>query len=143
MFEFFEHTADVGFRVQGATLESALADAGRALFSLIVENLDEVRAADSVRIEVPGPAPDSSTDGLDYLLFDWLSALLREFESSRRVLCAFDVRVTPAGIAADCCGEPLDPERHRLGHEVKAITYHELEFRSTADGYSGQAIVDV
>lgn len=143
MFEFFEHTADVGIRVQGATLESALAEAGRALFSLIVENLDAVRPAESVLVQVPAQGCDTLIDDLDYLLFDWLSALLQEFEASRRVFCEFDVRVSPGGITAECRGEPLDEERHRLGHEVKAITYHELEFRRTADGYAGQVIVDV
>jgi SHS2 domain-containing protein len=142
MFEFFEHTADVGFRVQGRTLEEALAEAGRALSSLIVENLDDVRPAEQVRIELPWPM--SSPDGLDYLLFDWLSVLLAEFESSRRVFSTFEVRSTVAGISADCQGEPLDPARHHLGHEVKAITYHQLEFRQTADGgYAGQVIVDL
>jgi SHS2 domain-containing protein len=142
MFEFFEHTADVGIRVQGDTLESALAEAGRAFSSLIVENLDAVRASEQVRIDLP--QPDTSPNSLDYLLFDWLSALLTEFESSGQVFSQFDVRSTPAGIVADCRGEPLDPARHRLGHEVKAITYHQLELRQTGDGgYAGQVIVDL
>jgi len=142
MFEFFEHTADVGFRVQGATREIALAEAGRALSSLIVENLDEVRPDDSVRIELPEPM--ATPDALDYLLFDWLSALLAEFESTGRVFSRFDVRETATGIVADCRGEPLDPARHRLGHEVKAITYHQLEFGPLpAGGWGGQVIVDL
>jgi len=142
MFEYFEHTADVGIRVHGDTLESSLADAGRALSSLIVEQLDEIRPVEQVRIELPLPA--ASPDALDYLLFDWLSSLLVEFESSGRVFSEFDVRSTPSCVVADCRGELLDPARHRLGHEVKAITYHQLEFRRTAEGgYTGQVIVDL
>ena len=141
MYEFFEHTADVGIRVRGTTLEEALQEAGRALFALIVENLDDVRPMDSVNIQFP--APDSSADALDYLLFDWLSALLHEFESTGRVFSRFDVHVTSAGIDAVCRGEPLDPQRHRLGHEVKAITYHQLELKQAPDGYAGQVIVDL
>ena len=134
MYEFFEHTADVGIRFHGDTLETALAEAGRAFSSLIVENLDDVRPDERVRIECPRSEP--SVDALDYLLFDWLSALLHEFETSHRVFCRFEVHVSPQGVAAECRGEPLDPDRHRLGHEVKAVTYHQLEFKQTADGYS-------
>jgi SHS2 domain-containing protein len=142
MFEFFEHTADVGIRVLGKTREIALEEAGRAFSSLIVENLDDVQPAEAVRIELPQPA--ATSDALDYLLFDWLSALLAEFESTGRVLCRFDVRSTATGILADCQGEPLDPARHHLGHEVKAITYHQLEFRPRPEGgWAGQVIVDL
>src|SRR5262245_47488841 len=119
MFEFFEHTADVGFRVHDATLAGALAEAGRALFSLIVENLDAVEPAESVPVRVPKPA--DAVGELDYVLFDWLAALLQEFESTTRVFSRFDVRVSESGVDAECRGEALDPQRHRLGHEVKAI----------------------
>lgn len=141
MYELIEHTADMGLRIEGPTLEAALADAGRGFSSLIVENIDDVQAADSVRIELPPPEP--SPDGLDYLLFDWLSALLQEFETTQRVFSRFEVHETPQGIIADCFGQPLDPLRHRLGHEVKAVTYHQLEFRRTETGYVGQVILDV
>jgi SHS2 domain-containing protein len=141
MYEYLEHTADVGIRIDAATLEEALADAGRAFSSLIVENLDDVRLAEEVRIELPPPG--DAAEALDYLLFDWLSALLGEFESTRRVFREFDIRAERERIVARCRGEALDPGRHQLGHEVKAITYHQLEFRRTDRGYCGQVIVDL
>lgn len=141
MYEFFEHTADVGIRIQAQTLTEALVDAGRALSALIVENLDDVRPLEEVQIEVPQTA--ASTDSLDYLLFDWLNALLHEFGSTGRIFSAFDLHVTPERIVARCRGEQLDPDRRQLGHEVKAITYHQLEFRQTDRGYCGQVIVDL
>jgi SHS2 domain-containing protein len=140
MYEYFEHTADIGIRLRAPDLESLLADAGRALFGLIVENLDDVRPDTAVHIEVPGTV---APDGLDYLLFDWLSELIRQFEASRIVVCELDVRSSEQGITAEGRGEKLDPERHRLGHEVKAVTYHELFLRQTANGWEGQAIVDL
>ena len=141
MYEYFDHTADVGIRIEADTLEAALADAGSAFSALVVENLDAVRPVDEVRIELP--AADETDGALDSLLFDWLAALLLEFESTRHIFCEFVVRRTPEGIVADVRGEPLDPDRHRLGHEVKAITYHQLEFRRTDRGYSGRVIVDL
>ena len=40
-------------------------------------------------------------------------------------------------------GEPYDPARHVLAHEVKAITYHELKVEKTADGWLAEVIVDI
>ena len=34
--------------------------------------------------------------------------------------------MSDAGLKATAWGEPLDPARHVLAHEVKAITYHGL-----------------
>lgn len=140
MYEYFEHTADVGIRLEGHDLPSVLSDAGRAFFGLIVENLDAVRPEESVQIVVPA---DPRPENLDYLLFDWLSALLREFETTGRVFSELDVEVSADGITAICRGERLDPTRHRLGHEIKAVTYHQLELKPTASGYSGRVILDV
>ncbi|MBL8851958.1 MAG: archease [Planctomycetaceae bacterium] len=141
MYELIDHTADVGLRIHAKTLAAALAEAGRGFSSLIVENLDDVRTAETVRIELP--LADRTAGSLDYLLFDWLAALLQEFETHGRVFSRFDVQELPLGIVADCAGEPIDPARHRLCHEIKAVTYHQLEFRPTDDGYAGQVILDV
>ncbi|HEY2827076.1 MAG TPA: archease, partial [Pirellulales bacterium] len=76
MYEVFEHTADIGLRVRSSTLEELFCDAARALFSLIVGNVDAVRPTKKVRLVVSG-----KPGGVDYLLFDWLNELLFQFDS--------------------------------------------------------------
>ena len=78
-----------------------------------------------------------------YLLFDWLHELLVTFETRRLVLSEFRVRVSDTGLAAEVRGEELDPDRHRLLHEVKAITYHGLKLEQTAAGWQAEVIVDI
>ncbi|MHC4142845.1 MAG: archease, partial [Planctomycetota bacterium] len=78
-----------------------------------------------------------------YLLFDWLHELLVAFETRRLVLSEFRVRVSDTGLAAEVRGEGLDPDRHRLLHEVKAITYHGLKLEQTAAGWQAEVIVDI
>jgi SHS2 domain-containing protein len=136
VYELFEHTADLGLRVQAADLDELFAEAGRGFFSIIVENLDEVEAARTVDIRLDGP------DRV-YLLFDWLHELLVAFETRRLVLSEFRVRVSDTGLAAEVRGEGLDPDRHRLLHEVKAITYHGLKLEQTAAGWQAEVIVDI
>ncbi len=47
------------------------------------------------------------------------------------------------GLEAAAWGEPMDPSRHELNHEVKAITYHGLKVEQTADGWLAEVIVDI
>ena len=55
----------------------------------------------------------------------------------------FEVKVRPDGLTAAAWGEELDRERHELGHEVKAITYHGLKVEETANGWLAELIVDI
>jgi SHS2 domain-containing protein len=136
MYEVFEHTADLGLRVRAADLDSLFAEAGQGLFSVIVENLADVRQDREVTFQLAERDPV-------YLLFDWLNELLYTFESQHLLLSQFAVGVTATGLRATARGEPVDPDRHRLDHEVKAITYHGLKLEQTPDGWLAEVIVDI
>jgi SHS2 domain-containing protein len=136
MYEVFEHTADLGLRVRAADLDRLFAEAGEALFSVIVENLDAVQPARQLSLAL-------AEEDREYLLFDWLNELLYTFESQQVLLVEFEVHVTETGLQAVARGEPVDPERHRLDHEVKAITYHGLKLEQTADGWLAEVIIDI
>ena len=136
MYELFEHTADLGLRVTAPTLDALFADAAKCLFAAIVEHPEAVRPLTERRFEIAG------TDR-EYLLFDWLRALLVVCDTDKLVFADFAVAVTDGGLTATARGEPLDPDRHGLSHEVKAITYHELKVEPTADGWLAEVIVDI
>jgi SHS2 domain-containing protein len=136
MYEFFEHTADLGLRVRAPDLDTLFAEAGQALFAAIVENLTDVRPTQSVAVQL------TETDR-ELLLFDWLKELLYRFDAEGLVFGRFEVRVRPDGLEGTAWGEPLDPARHVLGHEVKAITYHGLTVEQSADGWLAEVIVDI
>lgn len=136
MYELFEHTADLGLRVRAPDLDSLFAEAALCLSSAIVEDVGDVRPGQEVRIELAG------TDR-EFLLFDWLKELLYRFDADHMLFGRFEVRVRGDGLTATAWGEPLDPARHLLGHEVKAITYHELKVEQTSDGWLAEVIVDI
>lgn len=136
MYEHFEHTADLGMRVRAASLDALFADAGRGLFAMIIDNPEAIRPMESVQFEVIG-------SDREYLLFDWLNELLYTFESRHLLLGEFDVQFTDHGLAAIARGETLDPIRHQLGHEVKAITYHQFRVAETKEGWEAELIVDI
>jgi SHS2 domain-containing protein len=136
MYETFEHTADLGLRVRAADLPSLFAEAARGLFSIIVADLGAVRPLQTISLNVEGEASE-------LLLFDWLSELLYIYETRRLLLAEFDTRLGPTSLIATARGEPVDPSRHTLDHEVKAITYHALKLERENDGWLAELIVDI
>ena len=136
MYAIFEHTADIGLRVTAASIDELLIDAGRGLASLLVENPNAVRPLVERRLRIDGAE-------LDYLLFDWLTELLYVFSTERLILTHFAIRRDENGFEATARGEPMDPKRHHMEHEVKAITYHDLTCHPTANGYEAEVIVDI
>lgn len=136
MFELFEHTADLGLRVRGRTLEELFVDAARGLLAMLVADPIEVRAEETKTITL-------TADDLSYLLFDWLTELLYAFETDKLLLSTFDLKIEGNSLTAACHGEPMDETRHRMEHEVKAVTYHGLRVEQTATGWEAEVIVDI
>ena len=136
MHELFEHTADLGLRARAADLNTLFADAARCLFSAIVEDPDSVRPLVGQNVTISG-------EDRELLLFDFLRELLYRFDADHMLFCDFVVTVRPDGLSATVRGEPREPARHVLSHEVKAITYHGLIVQPTADGWLAEVIVDI
>jgi SHS2 domain-containing protein len=136
MFEVFDHTADLGLRIEAADLNSLFAEAGRALLSVIVSNPDAVQPREAVTLQVAG-------HDLEYLLVDWLDELLYLFESKRFFPCEFETTFDQTGLAATVRGETWDQARHQLAHEVKAVTYHGLVVEQSSDGWRAEVILDI
>ncbi|MBI3928973.1 MAG: archease [Armatimonadetes bacterium] len=122
-----EHTADIAVEIWAEDLPGLFSQAARALLEIMLEE-GEVRPARTRHVEVKGvDLPD--------VLVGWLSELLLLLESEGLVFSGYQVeQVDEHRLSATVQGERLDPERHGLGREVKAITYHTLELEQQEDG---------
>ncbi len=136
MFEFFDHTADLGLRITSPDLNTLFQEASQAMFTAVVEDLSTIEPKQQVEISIEG-------DEVDYLLFDWLTALLIRFDADHMLFGNFEVEVTPKGMTGKAWGELLDRSRHDIEHEVKAITYHGLLVEQNDDGWLAEIIVDI
>jgi SHS2 domain-containing protein len=136
MYEMFEHTADLGLRIQAPTLDIVFAEAGEALFAAIVEDPGAVTPVRCHRVRL-------ENDDRELLLFDWLNELLYQFDTGHWVFGRFEAKITGGRLEGCAWGEPLDRTRHLLSHEVKAITYHGLRLEQTAAGWLAEVIVDI
>ena len=136
--ELFDHTADVGLRVTGADLDDLFRTSAEGVFDYVVVNRSDVRRSvvESCDLEADDPAD---------LLVGWLNELIFLSETRHRIYAAFDPRVAADGrsLHAEVVGEAIDPERHGLDHEVKAVTRHGLTLGRDGEGWSAEFILDI
>ena len=135
-FEEIDHTADAGFRVSARTREALFERAAWGLFWLLSE-IEHVEATDQRTVHVEG-------SDLEDLLVNWLSELNFMHVTERMLFSEFAVgEMDEHSLEAEVRGEPIDPDRHTVYTEIKAVTYHQLAVEETEDGWSVQVIFDL
>jgi len=129
-WEHYEHTADVGVRGYGSTLEEAFEAVALGLFDVMVD-VEKVEPKECREIRV-------DEEDLEALLYSFLEELLVIHDIDGLVFGDISVRLerTEEGysLRARACGEPLDYEKHEPKEEVKAITYHDMRIERLPDG---------
>jgi SHS2 domain-containing protein len=137
-WETFDHTADLGLRVHGEDLSDLFRTAGEALFQAIVVNCSEVRPQETLQIS-------QSAETVEELFVAWLNELIYQAETGHRFFSRFNVRVAHSGMSltAEIWGELIDPIRHILDHEVKAVTHHGVALVQADDGWIAEVILDI
>ena len=118
-YELVEHTADVGVKAYGKTIAEAFEHAAEGMFDIIT---DESTIQPIGEYTIILEAPD-----VEQLLVDWLSQLLFLNGAHSLVFGKFEVTLTGTSLSARVFGEKFDTKKHRMGVEVKAVTYHMLQ----------------
>jgi SHS2 domain-containing protein len=132
-FEIVEHTADVGIRASGATLEETFEQATLGLAEIMGLRTAQRGADEAISVEA---------DDLGALLVDWLSEVLYLHEVRDALLACVQVDEVVRGRATGHV--ELSPRRSEaVGTQVKAITYHQLMVEQTRTGWGAQVYVDV
>ncbi len=141
-YRHLDHTADVGIEAEACEETALFEICARALFDILAGDEAPIEEAEAVRLEVE--ARDR-----DVLLLRWLRELLWLHDAERWLFRGFSVRLgaSPSGalrLAGEARGEKLDPARHRLETEIKAVTYHMLEAGPDAGGrWRARVIFDI
>jgi SHS2 domain-containing protein len=118
-YQLIDHTADVLMRTSGRTMNEAFENAAYGLFDTMCD-ASTVEPLKTKKVECE--APD-----LEQLLVDWLSRLLFLCDVDDMLFSEFEVKIVGTKLTAKIRGEKLDPDKHSLKTDVKAITYHMLE----------------
>ena len=132
--------ADTAFEAWGKTREEMFAAAADALANVMVADLETIRPVEEVDISL-------ENETLDMLLFDLLGELIY-YKDSRLLLLRIGslVITTFKGIytlRAIARGERLDPARHPLSVDVKAVTLHLFSVEETKEGWRSVVVLDI
>ncbi len=133
-------TADVAFEAWGATKEETFLAAAEATLNTMVEEIGTVAPLERRVFSL-------AADSLDLLLFELLQELVYYKDAERLLLRVRDLRIEEAGsgfrLHADAIGETIDPARHPLLADVKAVTLHRLAVEKTPSGWRAVVVLDV
>lgn len=119
-FEYFDVTADIGFRAYGNNLNECFENAGIAMFN-VISDTHNIKQDKEINFEI-------SSDDYVSLLYDFLEELLFYHETDFMLFSDFNVEIDDNyNLKASIKGESIDWSKHLRGSEVKAITYHMME----------------
>jgi len=134
--EFLDHTADAGILVQAPNLKELFARAAWGMFSLVTD-MDTIRLAERSRIRI-------EANDRPALMVKWLSDLNYRHVTEHRLFGKFAiVEIGEEWLLAEVHGERIDPTRHTIFTEIKAVTFHDLRLERDDQGWKTQIIFDL
>jgi SHS2 domain-containing protein len=132
--------ADAAFEAWTSTLEELMVAAADATINVMVEDLGTIRPLVRRTINL-GP------EAVDMLLYGLLQELVYFKDAEQLLLRVEKVGITsgPDGycLRAEVHGEKLDPNRHSLASDVKAVTLHRFSVTKTDSGWHAFVILDI
>jgi SHS2 domain-containing protein len=131
----------VAFEAWGETPADLFRSAADATLGVMVEKPETVEVVETVPCCLENIA-------LDLLLFDFLGELIFLKDARRLLLRPRHISITEIAdgwrLESELGGEPIDPARHQLQVDVKAVTLHRLEVVQTdSDGWRALVVLDI
>jgi len=137
MFQLLDHPSDIGILARGTSREDALIEVSKGLVSILV-NPQNFRPLEERYFRANGR--DHAAQ-----VVNWLNEILFFFDTEGMVFVEFQIDSwTGDEISGLARGERFDIDRHELRTAVKAVTYHQFDGHSTAEGgWELRVFVDV
>jgi SHS2 domain-containing protein len=130
MYRWVEHTAELGLEIEAPSEAAVFEEALAALRELIGDEPHGPTSSHHVVLS----APDRPA-----LLAGWIEELVFIAERDEAIPeRAERLELTDGGLSATVIARA-----GRLRHLVKAVTYHELAFERSGDGWRAYAVLDV
>ncbi len=121
--------------VRGEDLPGLFSSCVLALFSLLVDRRT-VRGAEVRAVEGTGEVAEEQ-------LFSLLREAFLLFAVDKFLARSARVTMEDKRVTLTLAGEPLDPARHSVVREIKAVTAHLISVERSSGGYLARFVVDV
>jgi SHS2 domain-containing protein len=133
-------TADTAFEAWGETRDELFAACVSALLATMVHDPELVRNRQSLAINL-------EHEELDLLLYSFLAELVFYKDARRLLLHADEVRIEGSEgayrLEAILSGEEIDPKRHKLLVDVKAVTLYRLRVVQEDNLWRATVVLDI
>jgi SHS2 domain-containing protein len=134
-WEHYSHTADMGIRGFGDSIEEAFVNAAVALAAV---NVDPEKIQQEVKIQITCHEVDT-----ELLFIAWLSNILYEMSTRKMFFSKFQVTINDGELTGCAWGEKLDLKKHKPVVEIKGISYSDLKVTQENGKWIAQCIVDI
>jgi len=136
-YELLDHTADILLKSYGTSLAEAFEHAAVGMFDQLYPTKN-VKPIGEFQV-------DLQNDDTEQLLVEWLSELLFIYETQKVVFAKFEVNLDEKNnkLVSQAYGENIDPEKHVIDNEIKAVTYHMLEIGQEDENYFVKVLLDI
>jgi SHS2 domain-containing protein len=135
--------ADVAFEARGTTLEALFTAAWQATLRVMIENPGALAGKESRAVTLEQPS-------LDLLLYNFLQELIYYKDAEGLLLRIEECRIQrdmaggkSVGLEARTRGQTVDPKIHRLGTDVKAVTFYNFSLTRDTGGWKATVVLDV
>ena len=132
--------ADAAFEAWGDTEEEMIIASADALMNVMVENLDAIDLNERRKLHIEAKSPEM-------LLFHLLEELVYYKDAEGLLLRISEVRLSQdngrMALDADLYGEEIDPSKHELNVDVKAVTMHRFCVEGSAKGWKTTVVLDI
>jgi SHS2 domain-containing protein len=138
-YRYLDHiaTADVAFEAKGASLEELFHAAADATLHVMIENPNSIKGQIQKKFEVKDTQ-------LDLLL---LQELIFHKDANQLFLRVVNIRIEQEQnlyhLWAQTAGEKINPARHEIVVDVKAVTLHRLSVQQNASGWVAVVVLDI
>lgn len=132
--------ADAAFEAWGDNLESVFISCADALTGVMVDDISLIEGKEAVELRLFNAE-------LDMLLFDFLNEIVYIKDAKRLLLRVEKVEIVEQGggfeLTGKASGEQIDPSKHRLQADVKAVTLSRFSLVREDEGWRATVVVDI
>jgi SHS2 domain-containing protein len=132
--------ADVAFEATGSSLEELLLAAWAATLKTMIRNPEDIEMRISRRVYV-------TQSQCDLLLHDFLQNLIFFKDAEGELFRVKSLTLTKGDenyeIDAQLSGESIDPSRHQMIVDVKAVTFYRLAVEEMKEGWRATVVLDI
>ena len=132
--------ADAAFDAWGTTTEELFITAVDAAVNVMVENLEDIAPSHQFVIHC-------ESKSLDMLLYKLLEEIIYFKDTETLLLRVLKITFKPMGsgfsLDADVYGEKINPDKHSLNVDVKAVTLYHFRVEEIPEGWKATVVLDI